>query len=101
MPVATNRATPTSRSAWPNISRKATRIAASAQGSGTARLATVNKETHGGKKSGSGRGQKRSYSASRKRPHRGPRAARRGEPTGGSALALAQKARDPQAGAAR
>lgn len=28
--------------------------------------ATVNKDTHGGKKSGSGRGEKRSYSSSRK-----------------------------------
>ena len=44
--------------------------------------ATVNKETHGGKKSGSGRGKKRSYAASRKGgqiggPRGGKAAARR------------------------
>jgi hypothetical protein len=37
--------------------------------------ATVNKETHGGKKSGSGRGKKRSYAASRKGGKLGGRAA--------------------------
>jgi hypothetical protein len=36
---------------------------------------TVNKETHGGKKSGSGRGKKRSYAASRKGGRLGGRAA--------------------------
>jgi hypothetical protein len=39
--------------------------------------ATVNKETHGGKKSGSGRGKKRSYAASRKGGRLGGRAAAR------------------------
>jgi hypothetical protein len=42
--------------------------------------ATVNKETHGGKKSGSGRGKTRSYSASRK-------GGRIGGPRGGKAAA--------------
>jgi hypothetical protein len=42
--------------------------------------ATVNKETHGGKKSGSGRGKKRSYAASRK-------GGRIGGPRGGKAAA--------------
>jgi hypothetical protein len=42
--------------------------------------ATVNKETHGGKKSGSGRGKKRSYAASRKGGHIGG-------PRGGKAAA--------------
>ncbi len=42
--------------------------------------ATVNKETHGGKKSGSGRGKKRSYAASRK-------GGRIGGPRGGRAAA--------------
>jgi hypothetical protein len=37
--------------------------------------ATVNKETHGGKKSGSGRGKKNSYAASRKGGRLGGRAA--------------------------
>jgi hypothetical protein len=37
--------------------------------------ATVNKETHGGKKSGSGRGRKRSYAAARKGGRLGGRAA--------------------------
>jgi hypothetical protein len=39
--------------------------------------ATVNKETHGGKKSGSGRGKKRSKAASRKGGRKGGRAAAR------------------------
>jgi hypothetical protein len=39
--------------------------------------ATVNKETHGGKKSGAGRGRKRSYAASRKGGRLGGRAAAR------------------------
>jgi len=43
--------------------------------------ATVNKETHGGKKSGSGRGRKRSYAASRK-------GGRIGGPRGGRASAI-------------
>ena len=42
--------------------------------------ATVNKETHGGRKSGSGRGRKRSYAASRK-------GGRIGGPRGGRAAA--------------
>jgi hypothetical protein len=46
--------------------------------------ATVNKETHGGKKSGSGRGRERSYAASRKGERiggpRGGRAAARRSP---------------------
>jgi hypothetical protein len=37
--------------------------------------ATVNKETHGGKKSGAGRGKKNSYAASRKGGRLGGRAA--------------------------
>src|SRR6516164_5607980 len=36
--------------------------------------ATVNKETHGGKKSGSGRGKKTSHASSRKGGHKGGRA---------------------------
>jgi plasmid stabilization system protein ParE len=43
--------------------------------------ATVNKETHGGKKSGSGRGRKRSYAASRN-------GGRIGGPRGGRASAI-------------
>jgi hypothetical protein len=39
--------------------------------------ATVNKETHGGRKSGSGRGRKRSYAASRKGGRLGGRSAAR------------------------
>jgi hypothetical protein len=42
--------------------------------------ATVNKETHGGKRSGSGRGKKRSYASSRK-------GGRIGGPRGGRAAA--------------
>ena len=37
--------------------------------------ATVNKESHGGKKSGSGRGKKESHSSSRKGGHKGGRRA--------------------------
>jgi hypothetical protein len=37
--------------------------------------ATVNKESHGGKKSGSGRGKKKDYSSSRKGGRRGGKAA--------------------------
>jgi hypothetical protein len=39
--------------------------------------ATVNKTTHGGKKSGSGRGRKENHSPARKGGHKGGRAAHR------------------------
>jgi hypothetical protein len=51
--------------------------------------ATVNKESHGGKKSGSGRGRKESHAASRKGGRLGGRAAS----SGGSPLALGRKSR--------
>ena len=40
--------------------------------------ATVNKTTHGGKKSGSGRGRKENHSSARKGGRKGGRASRRG-----------------------
>ena len=58
--------------------------------------ATVNKETHGGKKSGSGRGKKRSHASSRKGGRIGGRGFR--QPPGGRAFPLGQEGRrDPQA----
>ena len=58
--------------------------------------ATVNKETHGGKKSGSGRGKAEDHSPVPQR--RAPGRARRGEPAGRRPLALGQEGgRDPQA----
>jgi hypothetical protein len=67
--------------------RKASHIAASAKKRGTSTKrakaiawATVNKEDHGGKKSGSGRGKKSNKASSRrggKRSHKGPSRPRR------------------------
>ena len=57
--------------------------------------ATVNKETHGGKKSGSGRGTRgRSFGRAQRRPARRTRS---GEPVGHRPLAFGQESgRDPQ-----
>jgi hypothetical protein len=62
--------------------------------------ATVNKETHGGKKSGSGRGTKPSYASSRKGGRPGSRAVAKrpaaAKPAGARKAALTRKKRSEQ-----
>jgi hypothetical protein len=64
--VATSRVTPTSRSDRPSISRKAKHRGVPEKEAERRAWATVNKETHGGKKSGSGRGTEEDHSPSSK-----------------------------------
>ena len=95
--AATNRNTPTSRSARPSTSRKATRSAASPKKEAERRAwATVNKEEGGGNKSGSGAASAGHQVSSRKGGRLGGRAAAR-RPARGT-LPLGQEGgRDAQA----
>ena len=74
--MVTNPLIPTSKSDRPNTSRKVTNTAVSLESEAEPRAwATVNKETGGGKKSGSGRGKPTNTEPSRKGGKLGGKAA--------------------------